>query len=381
MTLKLGDYQDRHGNFYTPRFRVDVGGETFTEADGLLSDLSVDLTLEGADRFSFALNYPFDHASASFSDLDWDQFAVDVPITIWFGYDSPTPRTPPLLVGTISSVKPTFPAGSGPTITVSGYDLFHETTKGTNGKSWNGRTDSEVVFDRLADAGFELRPAEMIMRPTERPSDRQLVGIEETQQRQPKTIQDKQSDYTFVKGLADRNGFEFFAEPWRRGATWVEIINFRPPMYAKLPDGSPPSLSLRYGESLFSFSPEISTAEQVQTVEVRHWDEARKEEIVGTASKGEGSGTEVVHANVDSVEEAEVVAQAVLDRIAEGLVTGSGETIGLPELRIGTRIALEGIDKFTNVYYVEQVTHSIGGSGYRTSFQVREPPATGLLAF
>lgn len=373
MTLKLGDYQDRHGDFYTPRFRVDVGGETFTEADGLLADLSVDLTLEGADRFSFALTHPFDHASASFSGLDWDQFAVDVPVTIWFGYDSPTPLTPPLLVGTISSVKPTFPAGSGPTVAVSGYDLFHGTTKGTNGKSWNDRTDSEVVFDRLADAGFELRPAEMT-------DDDRLVGIEKTRRPQPKTIQDKQSDYAFLKGLADRNGFEFFAEPWRRGATWGEIINFRPPTYTKLPDGSPPSLSLRYGESLFSFSPELSTAEQVQTVEVRHWNETRKEEIVGTASKGEGSGTEVVHANVDSVEEAEAVAQAVLDRIAEGLVTGSGETIGLPELRTGTRIELEGIDTFTNVYYVEQVTHSIGGSGYRTAFQVREPPATGLLA-
>jgi hypothetical protein len=71
------------------------------------------------------------------------------------------------------------------------------------------------------------------------------------------------------------------------------------------------------------------------------------------------------------------VARAVLDSIAEGLVTGSGETVGLPELRLGELIELDGIDRFTKIYYVEQVTHSIGSSGYRSSFQVREPPAMG----
>jgi phage protein D len=55
-------------------------------------------------------------------------------------------------------------------------------------------------------------------------------------------------------------------------------------------------------------------------------------------------------------------------------VQGSGESIGLPEIRANTLIELTGMGKpFNKKYYVEQSTHTISTSGYRTTFKIKDP--------
>jgi phage protein D len=67
------------------------------------------------------------------------------------------------------------------------------------------------------------------------------------------------------------------------------------------------------------------------------------------------------------------MAKAHLNRLAEGLVSGSGECIGLPILRPGTTILLDGLGRrFSKTYYVEKTSHSVGTSGYRTTFSIRD---------
>ena len=54
-------------------------------------------------------------------------------------------------------------------------------------------------------------------------------------------------------------------------------------------------------------------------------------------------------------------------------VQGSGESIGLPELRADTNIELLGLGReLSKTYYVEQTTHTINTSGYRTTFRVKD---------
>ena len=46
--------------------------------------------------------------------------------------------------------------------------------------------------------------------------------------------------------------------------------------------------------------------------------------------------------------------------------------IGLPDLRPGDNLELKGLgQRFSNQYYVTKVEHTLGGSGYLTSFTVR----------
>lgn len=354
--MSLRDLQKKYGEFYSPRFRVEVGGETFTEATGILSDVSVDTTMDGADRFSFNLNYPFDHSIGSFTDFEWDDFAPDTSVTMWLGYGeqlepperTDRPEADPAFVGKISSIKTDFPSGGAPTVAISGYDLLHDMTKGTKERSWEKTKVSEVV-KKVASEYFGKK-----------------VDVDETGLEPNKVIQDKKNDFQFLATeLGETYGFEVYV---RRDKFFFKTQDPR-----KRP--GKPVVTLRYGESLSSFSPELNDAEQVKTVEVRHWNPAKKKEIVGTAEQEEGTGKRVIRQMVQSEDMAKSIAEAELNRIAEAYVSGSGETIGIPEIRAGVTVRIEGVDeRFTGNYFVEQATHGIGGSGYTTSFQVTERP-------
>jgi hypothetical protein len=352
--MSLQDLQAKYENFYAPRFRVTVDGEPFTDATGVISDLSVDTTLDGADRFSFTLNYPFDHATSAFDGLDWETFAIGNAVEIWMGYGSALeansetaqPESDSAFIGKISAVQPDFPAGGTPTVAISGYDLLHDMTTGTKERSWEDTSLTDIVTEVASEYFGEK------------------VEVDETGLTPPKVIQDKKNDYQFLAtDLGETYGFELFV---RRDAFYYKT---REP--GKRP--TDPIATLRYGESLSSFSPELNDAQQVETVEVRHWDPATKSEIVGTAEQEEGSGTSVVRLAVQSAEIATKIAEAELFRISTAFVSGSGETVGIPELRAGVTLRIEGVSKpFNRDYFVEQATHSLGGSGYTTSFKLTE---------
>lgn len=356
--MELHDLRERYGDFYSPRFEVDVDDETFRESDGVISGLEVDTTLDGADRFSFTLNYPFDQAAGAFADLDWELFSAGTPVTIWMGYgDELGPESvengsdpEPMLVGHISSVKPDYPEQGGPTVDVSGYGLLHEMTRGTKSLSWDGRPVGEVVTEIAIDY-----------------FDERNVNVEDADLRPEKLIQEKQNDYRFLESIADKYGFELFAR--------LDTFHFeaRTPRDARIARREP-RVTLRYGESLAAFSPEINDSDQVGEVEVRHWDPTRKKEIVGSAERENGhSGKKVMRTTVRSREQADRVAESELKRISETFVEGSGETWGVPEIRAGETVKLEGMDDmFSKKYYVKGATHRIESSGYRTTFEVTE---------
>jgi methyl-accepting chemotaxis protein len=64
----------KYDGFYTPRYTVTIDGEAYSESHGLITDVSVDATLDGADRFSFTVNALFDREARRISDnLDQSQ--------------------------------------------------------------------------------------------------------------------------------------------------------------------------------------------------------------------------------------------------------------------------------------------------------------------
>ncbi|MNG17927.1 phage late control protein GPD [compost metagenome] len=62
----------------------------------------------------------------------------------------------------------------------------------------------------------------------------------------------------------------------------------------------------------------------------------------------------------------------MLNKRAEQFVTGRAEAIGIPDLLPGSRIALQGLGRmFSTVYYIEETSHSMDASGYRTTIKVK----------
>ena len=66
------------------------------------------------------------------------------------------------------------------------------------------------------------------------------------------------------------------------------------------------------------------------------------------------------------------LALASLDMIAKEMVKGNGSTIGLPNLRAGSRVDMDGMgERFSGSYFVTATTHAIGDGGYTTNFECR----------
>lgn len=337
--MSLSDLRESYGDFYNPRFEVTADGNTYSEADGTVAGLTVSTALDRANRFSFALGESFDEADGRFEKRHRETFSEGATVEVAVGYGSEL-RT--VVRGEIDAVRPTFPAGGGPTLSVSGHGLVYRMTKGSGFASWDETTLGTV--------------AEAVAR------DYEFSGVEvDADVELEKVTQDQQSDYAFLDDLATAYGYEVFS----RGGTFY----FREPHRDR-----EPKLTLEYGRSLRSFSPTDSGgAPAVGTVKVRHWDPVEKSTITGEAPvSGGGSETEVVRVPVRSREEAERRAEARAARLAK-TYWSQAETIGIPDVKVGEPIRLEGIgETFSTTYYVERATHRVDGSGYSTSFEVSQ---------
>jgi phage protein D len=70
--------------------------------------------------------------------------------------------------------------------------------------------------------------------------------------------------------------------------------------------------------------------------------------------------------------EAKRVAADRLRDIAHEMVTGTGSTVGLPDLRAGRRLSIDGLGvRFNGRYFVTGTTHTLDDSGYVTQFTCR----------
>ncbi|HEU4593528.1 MAG TPA: contractile injection system protein, VgrG/Pvc8 family [Pyrinomonadaceae bacterium] len=360
MTKTITQLESEHRNFYAPAYKVVVNGQNLlTDLFMEIASVQVDNTLKGADRFTFTVNSTFDFQYREFTHLA-DIFAFGNSVEIYLGYQDISSLTL-LHRGMVTAVQTSFPASGLPQINVSGYDLTYCMTKGKRSRNWEKKKDSDVVAEVAREYG--LNPV----------TDDTLVE-------HPKIEQSQESDYQFLEKLAERNGYELYA--------FDRELYFRPPA-----SGEAAVVTLEWGKGLVSFAPEINISEQVSKVEVRGWDVMEKKEIVGVAGQGDEQGRETsrrsgaefvkticrdggelkVRVPVYSKQEAERRAEAILKRRSELLVQGGGESIGLPEILADTNVELKGLGKlFSKTYYVEQSTHTVSTSGYRTTFKVKD---------
>ena len=198
----------------------------------------------------------------------------------------------------------------------------------------------------------------------------------------PYLIQDGKYDIVFLMNRARRIGFDLFVDE-DQGES---ILRFQPSTGVR-----DVAYQLEYGASLIQFQPTLAAGLQVQKVTVRSWDTVRKQPIRATADRGQlrthGVGQredqelskafqnreEVIDTHpVQSQNEAQTLALQTLERIAKGMLTGSGSTVGLPDLRAGTVVDIDGLgSRFSGRYFVVSTSHAIGDSGYTTQFECR----------
>jgi phage protein D len=367
--MELSALSSQYGNFYAPAFAVRLSHDDLTR-DLLLAvnQVEVDLVLGAAARFSFTVVNSYDVKSHNFMTgrgakvFDLLKFGAEVNIAMGYG----DARTVPLMAsGLITEVTTNFPELGTPELTISGYDHAFPLTMGKNARTWTKALDSDAAQEI---ASFHNLNS----------------NIERTQERHPQIEQNQESDFEFLKKLADRNHYELFVDEKR-------TLHFRKPN-----DTASAVVGLVWGQGLLSFKPEANLAGQISKVEVYGWNPKKKEKIVGVATAGQESGKDAkgrsagellksfvkdpskqpvlrLRQPVFTQAEAEKRANAALNERAKQFLTGDAEAIGLPEIRPDRNVQFDNLGAaFSKTYYVQQSTHKIDSNGYRTRFKVKE---------
>jgi phage protein D len=387
---------------YAPEFAVSVAGQP--EDVSTKNDvLSIRVVKDINNISGFDLNFNnWDDQTLRFkySEVESDQepFALGRRVDVRLGYAD---KLVSVITGQVTSLRPSFPESGSPTIGISGSDgmqkLKRRKARDNEAKLYQGRTDSEIA------KAIAVR------------NQLDGSGIRKTTEQHPVVWQKNQDDAAFLMERAKRNDFECYllTDPDTR----KDVLHFEPPTDGR--DGPPVrAFQLAYGPglaaeeergrgaappagtggarplvpNLIDFTPTLTAAEQVSQLTVRGWDPRTKQPIayaatvrdLPRASSRGVSGPEaatvalggreevVVDAPVGSDQEARELATSLLRERAYTFITGTGRIAGLPELRPGDNLEIHGIGRrFSGLYFVTKVEHTLGGSGFFTQFHVR----------
>ncbi len=365
--MQFEQIEKKYGNFYAPNYMILVEGQDLLRQGMEIFGVQVNNQLNGSDTFSFKVNNPFDEGKTTFPILKRGHLLeVGKKIQIKVGYGDRSKLTI-IFDGTITSVEVSYAANGVSQLDISGHDRSHQMMKGKRSENY-GSVDEPIKYSEIVT---------------------QLAGkyglgtglIVDSMEKHRQIKQFQMSDFEFiVKKLAHEISFEAFVQ--------VQDFIFRP----RANDEQEVITTMEWGGGLVSFTPKVNTAQQVSSVEVRGWDPAIQEAIIGTAQGGDeqgreggaSSGAELVTASegeqvlnvwkpVSTQKEADDLAKSILNRTAERLVTGNGVSIGIPDILPGKNISLVGLGElFSTTYYIQKCTHTIDGSGYKTKFSVKE---------
>lgn len=357
-------------DFYAPFFSIKIGGKPQPELKNAVISLEVDENLESASMFTMNINEGLDIKTQKFTWLDSKLLAPESgeDVEIYIGYASRAEKLKePLITGTITALNPSFPSTGIPTLSVQGYDHSFCLQKSV--------VKAKRTFDKEKDYGDVAKKIASEHNLGEGDIDPTITPCEKITQKPG------ESDYNFLKRLADRFGYEFFIRNKK--------LYFREPR-----DYQEKVMTLKWGRELISFNPRLSTAKVVSKVTVKgHNQNNPKKPITGIATLKDiefkepkaKSAAELAKNSmkkeieksehdfpVCDEEDAKALAKALLMKANNSLIEGSCECIGIPELRAGTNVQIKGIGKrFSGKYYVKSVKHSIGDGGYTVSFGVR----------
>jgi len=349
---------------YIPAPLLQIDG-TNASAE-LLNDIlqiSVEESLHLPGMFTLIINNDYFPGNG---DITWKHqslFEIGKKIKIGFtsstteDADFSTEETDYVLDGEITAIETEFNEKSQAPIIIRGYDISHRLHRGRYNRSFQDVTDSDVVSKIIGEVG--INPG----------------TVTATTTTHEYLFQENQTNMEFLRERAARVGFELYVQNGK--------LNFRKPTQDK-------ELTLKWLEDIHSFRVNVSSAEQVSSVEVRGWDYTTKKAIVSTASteqvittnasgKGSKASTKfkvkpkmiVVDQPVFSAAEAEKMAQSLCDELGGEFVNADAKGEGNPSIRTGRVVKLTDMGNYSGSYYVTETHHLFHERKYITQFSVR----------
>jgi Bacteriophage probable baseplate hub protein len=356
-------------NFFAPAFRVEINGSQLqADVSKNIQQVQVVNKPDTLDTFSLTLANTLPKMRWTHTS-DADLFQLGSSVKIAFGYVDDLQA---MIEGEINQISPTFPASGTPTVTIQGQTLLHRLADYTKPRTFQKATDKEMANTIADDAtlGFDA---------------------EETDIQYDYVIKGNQSDLEFLKERAARIHFEILVKDKTlifRKAKEAETKTYTL-VWTQIQKGFTMANTL----PLKSFSPQLDASQPVTSTEHRAYDVKSKKAFICRAGPddqaakmgGTQKAADVVTGSFQRTRElrhgtspfttqaeGDQHARAAFNQRALKLIGGSGATLGVPDLRSGQVVELQGLGSvFSGCYYIDEATHCIDGSGYQTSFTVK----------
>lgn len=354
-------------DFYVPTFEIALlGRELKANIVRDITQVSYTDHLDQIDSFELTVNN-WDADKRTYKYSDADNFLPGKTLDLRLGYYG-RDRLPLIIRGVITALRPSFPAGGLPSLAISGLNLLHKLRNRQGSHAYHNVTDSAIArqIGGRIDARVITNPAAESVEPVH-----------------TYVLQDAEYDIVFLVKRARRLGYDLVVDE----LSGESVLYFGP-------SGTQPRpvYRLHYGSTLIEFQPSLNTANQVGSVRLNSWDQENKRQITATARRGDvavrpvgppGDQAKIeksfayreeilARRAVASQQEGQTLVRETQERIARELITASGSTVGLPDLRAGSLIEVMGVGtRFSGSYVVTSTTHSISSSGYTTRFECK----------
>jgi len=265
-----------------------------------------------------------------------------------------------VFIGEITGLAPEFGEGMVVDLIVRAYDRSHRLHRGVHTRTFQNMRDSDIVQNIAQAAGLRAE-------------------VDATSTTHEHVYQDGQTDMAFLLERARAIGYDVYVQD--------RTLYFK----RARPNGAP-VVPLEWGVQLVRFQPTLTLGSQVSEVIVKGWDPSNKREIVGRAQRGEvapeigarrsggemaeeafgSAGDLVVRAALTSQDEADAIAQAILNEHDGAFVEAEGMCHGTPSLRAGCVVELSALgQRFNGRYRVTAARHIWStAQDYVTWFQV-----------
>lgn len=395
-------------DFYVPAYRVLLKGKqqphleqdilSVTFRDSLTDVDSVDLVVDNWDPGD---PVPGQNVQGKFRYHNTHVFDPWQDIEVSMGYyRKGKDNLQKMLVGEIATMSPNFPATGGSTLNVRALSFLHQFRTQQKTKPFRNLTDSEIAKQIVDDINTDVKKklTKIRIQMLQKEVDDNKTKNKEI--KIPFLEMHNQFPIVFLMQRSRDIGYDISIED-TVDSTGTRVVTFH---YRSSASVLRPTYVLEWGKSLISFQPTLQTARQVNSLTVTGWNVQTKKAISATATRADlvKNGEKVIAPEDLGVfesplsqkeeiivdrgfrdpAEAKQVAEKTLRQLAQGLVEAKGRTIGLPDLRAGSKInvylyplnapppAPPG-DRFSGTYHVTSTAHTINDSGYTTDFTCR----------
>jgi phage protein D len=382
---------------YVPDYRLSLNGEEIPQAlRSAITSISYEDGQNSADRVEVSiananLRWLQDHIKGlgfrpptgisigpvkGPSLTNGGLFDIDNKLTLSMGYAGGVEE---MFKGDITGIEADFPSGGLPSLTIVAHDYLHRLTEGSYGRGFGPLPDAVIAA---------ILSAENLLLPAIDPAlaaASTAIAVVNIIFNGSGRKQKGQTDFELLKEIAETYDADF----------WVDGDVLYLSRFIK---EYTPSVKLKWGESLLSFSPRVSTIGKVAGVGAKFtlreiplsflvaiaWDFDREtlqiQVVPGAAAASLKSliGPVLTFINRPIGSPADITNSALflarkLRQTINNRLTGTASAVGDPRIRAGAVVEIDGVGQdFSGNYRITSASHTLNSHGYRTQFQFQK---------